>query len=1046
MRAGDKGMKSEEHVRLALIWLVLFSAAFIICPPSSASGTETLISTQGNGLNHQLPKIFNDQIVWQDSDTAITFGIIYLYNITSGIETQVTDNTSYTTNPTIYGKLITYTDCGGDSTCGSNSTIYLYNITAGTRIPLSSGSDWQDYSALYGNRIVWQDTPGGGNAQIYINGTSPALATPVPATGGIQLSPAIYRDLTVWQDINLVSGNPEIYLFNLTLQQKTQVTNNPSGSDQSSPAIYGNRIVWQDYRNGNYEIFMNGTVPGDEYSLTPNDGIDHQYPAISGNWVVWTQTNAFNNDIVVNDTITHQKLPIALDRQGVTVGPSISWSPVQSLYRIVWGEQDTGGNYNVFLYTNSSHGTCPVAGFTDNYVSGTAPVTVRFTDTSGRSPSNPITHWFWDFGDGSNSTLENPSHTYSANGAHDVSLTVSNAYCRNATTVTNSVVVGRPVAGFTASPTSGVVNTMIAFTDTSLGNPTQWNWSWGDGTWTNGTTKNPTHRYTNPGSYTVSLIASTVYGSDTKTKAGYITVLAGANELANTTINGITIQDYGGRQHLVFNYATLTDWTFNPNSSVLDFTPSPDRGYHNITIYTTDPGGFLLFPGNTTIAGTISSVQLQTTNITPTGFSVSTGGPFSSVNYTIDLPSYPENAVLNTQVWEGATASDATNFNYIATGSHFSGTNGTAYTMKIIKTNFPSGGTARLYVSLNASLVASKPLGRNEVFVERISDDRTFGEVLNTTFLYHNSTENLDYFEADSPRGLSTFGVSFLEGAGNPFQLITLTIASYVSPPAPEAPSSPASSSASGGPGSGGGKGATAPAAAVNPDLKAPPEAPDPGKTASLYTNANGVITQETNLKSNDNLASLTIGPGILAKDVTGNPVSSISIASIPQTNIPSLTEGQASSFAGRAYELGPNGATFSPAISLSFTVPQAQWGREYTIRTFDRTSSTWQDLPSSFDHKTGIVTATVNHFCCFALFSQAVAEPTAPAVITTPLPVITIQATAQPPSTAVSIFFGMIMWVADNAMKNSILIAGLIIVCVIVYAGMSVYRKRNGP
>ena len=54
------------------------------------------------------------------------------------------------------------------------------------------------------------------------------------------------------------------------------------------------------------------------------------------------------------------------------------------------------------------------------------------------------------------------------------------------------------------------------------------------------------------------------------------------------------------------------------------------------------------------------------------------------------------------------------------------------------------------------------------------------GKCWEQSTLYHNSTENLDYFETESPHGSSTFGVSFLEGAGNLFQLITLTISSQV--------------------------------------------------------------------------------------------------------------------------------------------------------------------------------------------------------------------------------------------------------------------------
>ncbi len=49
---------------------------------------------------------------------------------------------------------------------------------------------------------------------------------------------------------------------------------------------------------------------------------------------------------------------------------------------------------------------------------------IQFTDKSSASP----TSWSWDFGDGSNSTLQNPSHTYAANGTYTVKLTATNAF------------------------------------------------------------------------------------------------------------------------------------------------------------------------------------------------------------------------------------------------------------------------------------------------------------------------------------------------------------------------------------------------------------------------------------------------------------------------------------------------------------------------------------------------------------------------------------------------------------------------------------------
>src|SRR6266536_1094496 len=65
----------------------------------------------------------------------------------------------------------------------------------------------------------------------------------------------------------------------------------------------------------------------------------------------------------------------------------------------------------------------PTASFSAAPTSGTAPLTVQFTDTSTGGP----TAWAWDFGDGSSSTAQNPSHSYATAGTFTVALTASNA-------------------------------------------------------------------------------------------------------------------------------------------------------------------------------------------------------------------------------------------------------------------------------------------------------------------------------------------------------------------------------------------------------------------------------------------------------------------------------------------------------------------------------------------------------------------------------------------------------------------------------------------
>ena len=80
------------------------------------------------------------------------------------------------------------------------------------------------------------------------------------------------------------------------------------------------------------------------------------------------------------------------------------------------------------------------------------------------------------------------------------------------------------VAGFTAAPTSGTAPLAVSFTDASTGTITSRLWNFGDGT--TSTANNPSHTYTNTGSYTVSLAVFATAGSNSLSRAGYITVTA----------------------------------------------------------------------------------------------------------------------------------------------------------------------------------------------------------------------------------------------------------------------------------------------------------------------------------------------------------------------------------------------------------------------------------------------------------------------------------------------------------------------------------------
>jgi PKD repeat protein len=67
----------------------------------------------------------------------------------------------------------------------------------------------------------------------------------------------------------------------------------------------------------------------------------------------------------------------------------------------------------------------PVAIFSGTPISGPLPVVVNFTDES--LTQDTIASWDWNFGDGSTSTLQNPSHSYTWDGKFHVTLTITEA-------------------------------------------------------------------------------------------------------------------------------------------------------------------------------------------------------------------------------------------------------------------------------------------------------------------------------------------------------------------------------------------------------------------------------------------------------------------------------------------------------------------------------------------------------------------------------------------------------------------------------------------
>jgi PKD repeat protein len=156
----------------------------------------------------------------------------------------------------------------------------------------------------------------------------------------------------------------------------------------------------------------------------------------------------------------------------------------------------------------------PVAKFTADTACVGSPT--QFADSSIANSAS-ISSWVWDFGEPSSgtnntSTLQNPTHIYSAPGLYAVMLTVTNSNsCTHDTTMQISV-NPRPQAMFSASVSC--VGDSTSFTDLSIApgsGLSAWDWNFGDGS-PHSTIQNPKHIYTTAATFNVVLRVTNLSG------------------------------------------------------------------------------------------------------------------------------------------------------------------------------------------------------------------------------------------------------------------------------------------------------------------------------------------------------------------------------------------------------------------------------------------------------------------------------------------------------------------------------------------------------
>ncbi|MFT3738786.1 MAG: PKD domain-containing protein [Breznakibacter sp.] len=247
------------------------------------------------------------------------------------------------------------------------------------------------------------------------------------------------------------------------------------------------------------------------------------------------------------------------------------------------------GSYTVRLITYSNHGCSdtiykdvtvnpvPVAKFSFTDVPFGNPV--QYTDNSTISSGTFIPSW--NFGDGNTSLLKNPLHTYSSAGNYLVTLTVTSDSGCIATLSKTVWVYPKPHAAFTAQAVCVYDSVPFENQSTISSGNMAYLWDFGDGSAS--TLKDPFRKYTDPGTYQVTLIVtSDKNGSDTITRPIEIYPKPTAGFTTQDVCDGHTME-FLDNSSVISGTITNYLWDFGDGSNAV--RQSPSKQYLNPGVY-----------------------------------------------------------------------------------------------------------------------------------------------------------------------------------------------------------------------------------------------------------------------------------------------------------------------------------------------------------------------------------------------------------------------------------------------------------------------------